>query len=267
MSDKPPKDNDKWKAVAVAEPNLPSIYELSERPLEAGLWCLCVSKGKFRTEYLSFAGLEKILKEFLDLPISALQLKRAFARAGRRVIRNSSGKEIKISQPGESYLRSLRKHEPLNVVYVSPGRPRTATKTLETLIKSLRKGTLLIADPYYGVKTFDVLEAFAKHHKEIRFLTTRIGGGEKQTLVSRVAKDFQKEFGKKVQVKLTSTNDLHDRYIISEGAFFLVGQGIKDLGNKESFIVGVEDRYGKDIRKSLEKLFDQRWASATPLGQ
>ncbi len=265
MSGKPFKEKVKWKAVAVTQTNLPSIYELSDRPLEAGLWCLYVSKERFRTEYLSFAELEEILKEFLDLPISALQLKRAFARAGKNVIRNSSGKGIKISQPGESYLRSLRKHEPLNVVYVSPDRPRTATKTLETLVKSLPKGTLLITDPYYGVKTFDVLESFAKHHKQIRFLTARIGGGEKQAAVSRVAKDFQREFGKKVEIRLTSPTELHDRYIISDGIFFVVGHGIKDLGRKESLIVGIEDRYGKDIRKTLEKAFGQRWATATPL--
>lgn len=265
MSGKPLKKKAKWKRVAVTQANLPSIYELSDRPLEAGLWCLCVSKETFRTEYLSFAGVEEILKEFLDLPISALQLKRAFARAGKNVIRNSSGKGIKISQPGESYLRSLRKHEPLNVVYVSPNKPRTATKTLESLVKSLRKGTLLITDPYYGVKTFDVLETFAKHHKQIKFLTAKIGGGDKQAVVARVAKDFQKEFSKKVEIKLTSLSELHDRYIIADGIFFVVGHGIKDLGRKESLIVGIEDRYGKDIRKTLERVFHQRWANARPI--
>ena len=265
MSGKPLKKKAKWKRVAVTQANLPLIYELSDRPLEAGLWCLCVSKETFGTEYLSFAGLEEILKEFLDLPISALQLKRAFARAGKNVIRNSSSREIKISQPGESYLRSLRKYEPLNVVYVSPNKPRTATKTLESLVKSLHKGTLLITDPYYGVKTFEVLETFAKHHKQIRFLTAKIGSGEKQAMVARVAKDFRKEFGKKVEIKLTSSKELHDRYIIADGIFFVVGHGIKDLGHKESFIFGIEDRYGKDIRRTLERVFSQRWAKATPI--
>lgn len=265
MSGKPLKEKTKWKRAAVTQANLPSIYELSDRPLEADLWCLCVSKETFRTEYLSFTGLEEILKEFLDLPISALQLKRAFARAGKNVIRNSSRKEVKISQPGESYLRTLRKREPLNVVYISPDRPRTATKTLETLVKTLPRGALLITDPFYGVRTFDVLESFAKHHKQIKFLTARVGGGEKQATVSRVAKDFQKEFGKKVEIRLFSPTELHDRYIISNESFLVVGHGIKDLGHKESFIVGIEDRYGKDIRKTLKTVFDRRWATAKPI--
>lgn len=252
----------KWKSLVVSKAELPSIYGFNGKPLEAGLWCLYVSKHDFGVDYLTYENLENILREFLDIPITAIQIKRAFAPAGVKIMKNTHGEGYKISSPGEIYLRSLKKNEPLNIVYVHPDKPRTATKNLESLIKSIPKDTLLICDPYYGLKTLEVLEVFVKHHKEIKFLTAKIGGGEKATTLARAISEFKKENGKKVEIKVSSGNDLHDRYIIAKDRFFIIGHGIKDLGSKESLIVGVEDRYGKDIRKTITLVFQKRWASA-----
>jgi hypothetical protein len=76
--------------------------------------------------------------------------------------------------------------------------------------------------------------------------------------------DFKKEYGT-VELRRSSGKDLHDRYIIARGHFFIIGHGIKDLGNKESLIVAVEDKYGRDIRLTIAKNFNARWKSATPL--
>ena len=253
----------KWKSFAVSKTDIPSVHEFVEKPLEAGLWCLYVSKQDFGTDYLTYENLENILREFLDIPITSKQIKKAFARAGKKIIKNGKGEGYKISNPGEAYLRSLKKDEPLNVVYINPDKPRTATKTLEGLIKSISKDILLICDPYYGLKTLEVLELFAKHHKEIKFLTAKVGGGEKSTTLNRAVSDFKKEYNKKVEIKLFPGNELHDRYVIAKDRFFIIGHGIKDLGSKESLIVVVEDRYGKDIRKNITSVFNQRWAKTT----
>lgn len=255
----------KWKSCAVSQTDIPSVHEFTDKPLEAGLWCLYVSKKDFGTDYLTYDALENILREFLDLPITAKQIKKAFARAGKKVIKNGRGEGYKISNPGEHYLRGLKKDEPLNVVYINPDKPRTATKTLEGLIKSIPKDTLLICDPYYGIKTLEVLETFARYHKEVKFLTAKIGGGEKVATLTRAITDFKKEYGKKVEIRLFSGNDLHDRYIIAKDRFLIIGHGIKDLGSKESLIVVVEDRYGKDIRKNISSAFSQRWTKAKTL--
>jgi hypothetical protein len=255
----------KWKSLAVANTDLPSIYDFVARPLEAGLWCLYVSKNDLATDYLTCDDLENILQEFLDFPISSLSLKRAFARAGKKVIKAPNDGGFKISNPGEAYLKGLRKNEPLNVVYVNPTKPRTAKKELESLIKSIPKGELLICDPYYGLRTLEVLEVFAKYHKPIKFLTARAGGGEKHTTLANAVRDFKKEYGSKVELKLAASKDLHDRYIIGKNYILIVGHGIKDLGSKESLIVVVEDRYGKDIRRVITSNFNTRWASATAI--
>jgi len=260
------KGNKKWTSAAAHRTDLPLIHDFVAEPLEAGLWCLCVSKKDFGVDFLTYDEMEQILSNYLDLPITAIQLKRAFARAGKKIIKNSNGDGYKISSnPGEIYLRGLKKDEPLNVVYVNPDKPLTAKKNLESLVKSMPKGILLICDPYYGLKTLDVLEVFAKYHKEVRFLTSKIGGGEKALTLSHAISDFKKEQKKRVEMRLTSGKDLHDRYVIAGDRFLIIGHGIKDLGNKESLIVVVGDQYGRDIRKTLEYNFNQRWGSATTL--
>lgn len=252
--------------LAVSRADLPSVYGFTKAPLDAGLWCLFVSKDEFGADYLTYEEVQTILQEFLDMPITIKRLQKAFAPVvGKKIIKSSNGDGLKISKPGETYLKGLRKDEPLNVLYVNPNKPRTARRTLESLVRTLPKGELLICDPYYGLRTLEVLEVFAKHHKKIRFLTARVGGGEKQATLSRAITDFKKEYSKKVEMRTISHNDLHDRYIISTDQFLIVGHGIKDLGDRESLIVGVKDRYGKDIRKTITANFEARWTAGNPI--
>ena len=255
----------KWKSLAIGTLEIPPIYEFADKPLEAALWCLYVSKNDLGNDYLLQGDIEYVLQEFLDIPIDAISIVRAFARAGKRVIQAPAGTGYKISRLGEEYLRGLKKNEPLNVVYINPNKPRTAKKNLESLIASIPKDELLICDPYYGLRTLEVLEAIAKHHRSIKFLTAKAGGGENKATLPNAIADFQKEYKGKIELRLASGADLHDRYILAKSQFLIVGHGIKDLGNKESLIVVVEDRYGKDIRKTIAKNFHTRWALGKPL--
>lgn len=259
-------DKKKWRVLAVSRVDLPSVYGFTSNPLEAGLWCLYVSKEEFGVDYLTYEDVQHVLQEFLDLPITVKRLQKAFApAAGKKLIKNPLGEGFKISRPGETYLKGLKKDEPLNVIYVNPDKPRTARKTLEALVRSIPKDEIRICDPYYGIRTLEVLEVFAKRHKKIKFLTARIGHGEKQATLTRAVTDFKKELGSKVEIKLVAANDLHDRYIISKDQFLIIGHGIKDLGGRESLLVAVQDRYGKDIRKTITSKFDTRWAAGTAL--
>lgn len=259
-------DKKKWRMLAVSRVDLPSVYGFMKSPLDAGLWCLYVSKDEFGVDYITYEEIQTVLQEYLDIPITIKRLQKAFAPVvGKKIIKSSTGEGLKISSPGETYFKSLKKDEPLNVLYVNPNKPRTARRTLESLIRSIPKGELLICDPFYGLRTLEVLEAFAKHHKKIRFLTARVGGGEKQTTLNRAITDFKKEHSKRVEMRVVSHNDLHDRYIISTDQFLIVGHGIKDLGDRESLIVVVQDRYGKDIRKTITANFEQRWSAGSTL--
>lgn len=254
-------ERNKWKSVAITTPELSSVHDFIGQPLNAALWCLYVSKNQFNTDYLTCEYIGIILQEFLDIPLTAAQITKALAPAGKKVIRRKADNSYKISSVGEKHLTSLKSHQPLNVVYVDPNKPRTAKKNLSTMVTSFSKDWVLICDPYYGMKTLEVLEVFAKHHKTVKFLTAKIGGSEKANLLATAVADFKKEF-KNVEIKMVAGNDIHDRYIITKGSFLIIGQGIKDLGNKESLIVAIEDRYGEDMRHIIMDAFNKRWTTA-----
>lgn len=250
----------KWQKIAKENKDIPSIYDFVEEPLEAGLWCLYISKHIFNKEYLTTEEIENILQNYLGIPTKAIQLARAFARASKKIIKRKKDKAYQISWIGEDYLKSLKMKNPLRIIYLAPNKPITAETSLEELIKSVKKGNLFITDPYYGLKTLKILCDFAEYHKNIHFLTAQLGGGEKINIVKNFLKDIKREYKNKIEVRIyPNKNELHDRYIIGEDIFFIIGHGIKDLGKKESLIIAVEDKYGKDIRKILENAFRQRW--------
>lgn len=256
------KNNEKkkWKLATEKIKEIPSVFNFVEKPLEVGLWCLYINKRNFNGDYLTAEDIENILVDYLDIKIKAIQVKRTFARAGEKIIENKKDKTYKISWTGGKYLKSLKIENPLRIIYLAPDKPITAENSLDNLIKSIKKGNLLITDPYYGLKTLKTLCGFAEHHNSVHFLTAQLGGGEKVSIVNNFLKDIKKEYKDKVEIRIYShKNELHDRYILGKDIFFIIGQGLKDLGNKESLIIGVEDRYGKDIRKILEKAFLERW--------
>jgi len=256
----------KWQAV-INQDQIPGVLDLPKKnTLALGLWCLYVSKHSFEVDYLTYEDIENILREYLDIPITTAKLKKSFAPAsGSKIIQGKGGVGCKISTAGEDYLKGLRKDGLLNVVYVDPNRPREAKQNLEGLVKSISKDELFICDPFYGSNTLDVLEAFVKHHKKINFLTAKPGGSEKPATLAAAVGAFKKQYGSKVELKLASAGDFHDRYIIAKDCFLIIGHGIKDLGGKESLIVVVKDQVGKDIRKTLLANFHTRWASAVAL--
>jgi len=250
----------KWKLLAEKIKEIPLVFNFVKKPLEAGLWCLYISKNKFSKDYLRAEEIGDILQDYLGIPIKTIKIIRAFARAGDKIIVRKADKDYKITWPGEEYLKSLKIENPLTVIYLAPNKPVTAESSLNNLIKSIKKGNLLVTDPYYGLKTLKTLCEFAEYHKSVQFLTAQLGGGEKVSIVNNFLEDLKKEYKNKVEIRIyPNKNELHDRYILSKDIFFIIGQGLKDLGNRESLIIGVEDNYGKDIRKILEKTFWERW--------
>ena len=251
-------EKEKWQEIAKNIKEIPPIFNFAEEPLKAGLWCLYVSKNKFNKNFLNPREIENILQNYLGIPITRIQIIKAFARAGKKII--SERKNYQISYLGEEYLKSLKVKRLIKIIYLAPQKPITAENSLNEVIESIKKGTLFITDPYYGLKTLKILCKFAEHHKAVYFLTAQLGGGEKVAIVNSFLKDMNKEYKNRIKIRIYPIkNELHDRYIISEDAFFIIGQGLKDLGNKESFIVVIKDRWGKDIRRILKKVFLERW--------
>lgn len=127
-------------------------------------------------------------------------------------------------------------------------------------IISLLKGNLDIVDPFYGHGTFYVLEKFGKKRK-IRFLTCTLGNDEQKnpSKFTIGLNRFRKEFKNIEMRKYPKSYELHDRYIIADNAFVVVGHGVKDLANRESFVIYLPNNLVKGFLPSLRKIFSLRW--------
>lgn len=133
-------------------------------------------------------------------------------------------------------------------------------------IIELLKGDLCIVDPFYGNGTFYVLAKFGKI-KKIRFLTTTLGSEEKknQTNFDIGLRKFKKEFKNIEMKKYNKFYELHDRYIIADNYLIIIGYGIKDLANKESFAISLPKNFVKGFLPYLKKIFEARWKKSSNL--
>jgi hypothetical protein len=162
---------------------------------------------------------------------------------------------------GRREVEPLLQRGGINVQYIEGGKPRTARKVLAELVQSF-KGEVSICDPYYGLRTLDALDAIPKSCT-VHFLTAQTS--ENSAKLTGPISDFKRE-RPKVELRLfPNPKDLHDRYILSSQTLLILGQGIKDIGNKESFVIAVSADYAPDLIATMRDTFDNRWKVATPL--
>jgi hypothetical protein len=133
-------------------------------------------------------------------------------------------------------------------------------------IINLLKGDLCIVDPFYGNGTFYVLEKFGKSRK-IRFLSCKLGDEEQKntTNFDINLKRFRKEFKNIEMRRYYKYYELHDRYILADNGLVIVGHGIKDLANKESFVAFLPKSLVAKFLPVLKKSFDDRWKKSSNL--
>ena len=79
-------------------------------------------------------------------------------------------------------------------------------------------------------------------------------------IFSRHLAELRKE-NYQIEVGVYSSSDLHDRYIMDEKSFWLSGNSLNHLGDKESFIVCL----GEDVRQSMMTTFNNRWKVTTKI--
>ena len=116
----------------------------------------------------------------------------------------------------------------------------------------------MLVDKFYSRESLDTLEQFGKT-RQVEFLTAEMSRNENSRKFKNELKRFKKEY-KNIQIRLFSKGyELHDRYIITDDSFILLGRGIQDLGEKESFVVLFKNKIGKDIKITLKAKFIERW--------
>lgn len=245
---------------------LRSLYAL-ETPLLQALWVLRYAKDYSRNEVLSVEEICDVLKE-LEVPANPRVIVNALNRAEKKVIYEDFDDEdsvggYSIAWLGRTALEEALAKGAIDVWFIEPSTRWRAYKHLGELGKML-PGALDIVDPYFGRRTLDSLELFLERKEKVRFLTFRTSEDERGLL------EQFKDFGAShpnLEMRRAGADgrELHDRYALSEKAIAILGQGIKDIGAKESFVVKLDKELAPEILGDARRRFDSRWVAATLL--
>lgn len=227
------------------------------------LWILNICKENTLSEALSPTGISHIAYKILEEDIHKNSISKALSRAGKKIKRHGGG-FVEIMGPGKKELEKLRSLDQNKITLITGERPWTdKNKEFMGLISGLKR-EIFILDPYYGLETLHVLSSFG-NTKKVYFLTSKMGGGETPALVNKEIARFKKEF-KNIEMRTyPKFDELHDRYIISDNFFVIVGHGLKDIGNKECFLIAIPAEDVKEVITTLKINFKKRWKNSTIL--
>jgi hypothetical protein len=228
-------------------------------PLIKGLIILTLAQDKLGYEYLSADEIITIL-ETLGITVLRRGLINSFNRSDNEKIKidnNGEYPKYKAMIIGKEYVKEWFLPIGPNVLYVEGGKPFSTRKKLDKIFQSL-KGDIRICDTYLGERSFDIISTLPKESK-FKFLTSNLS--EKPEKIRSIQKDFQKEYPKS-EFRLYPNKDLHDRYIVTANYLLIIGHGIKDIGNKESFIIIIDSSIGQDTIDTVITNFDEKWKSS-----
>lgn len=238
-----------------------------ETPLDQVLWILWVIQDEFRHQLPIYANEISELLELRGIALDDLQVERALARAGSRVKRKILDQEdgknaYKIMEAGKEYLREKYVGGNVRALVLDGSKPWTDRYLTTPEIAKDLKGRVCVLDKFYGDGSIAILHHL-RHCKPLHFLTAETR--ENQGAFLRELKAFKKECPS-VEVRLfPNKHELHDRYILTSDSLVIIGHGIKDLGNKESFVMILTGTMGAEVRLTLQQKFDERWSMSTPI--
>ena len=145
------------------------------------------------------------------------------------------------------------------VFFIRTGTPWSAHITLEELFTDL-SDAVCICDPYYGIGSLLRL-SLLRRCSPIRFLTQQPDHKEGQRL-DRAIQEWKTEHGN-TEFRCHQGRDLHDRFVLTNDELVLLGHGLKDIGNKDSFIVKIHSSLAPDLLETVRESFEAKWQGAT----
>jgi hypothetical protein len=215
------------------------------------LWALDMLSDQSEDRFAA-AEIATFLVETCGISTYRQAVTKALDRSGNRCHKNGAG--YKLMEPGR---RALADQISNRVIFIESGKPFTTKNiVLRDLLQRL-KNRILICDPYLDVHTLDVLFKNVDKNIPVQILTRNIADKPAGTFHRHLA-ELRKE-GFQIQVAQHTSSELHDRYIMDDHTFWLSGNSLNHLGNKESFLVAL----GEDVRQSMLMLFNSRWTAAT----
>lgn len=238
-----------------------NLRQIENSPLRLGLAVLSLAKELFREEYLNAYEVSEALDR-LGFNIKRDQLVRAFSKANGKIrVNEFEGVEkYKIMDRGEREIENILFINHSELIYIDAGKPYNARRKLEDILRLL-SGEVIICDPYCGVNSLAAL-ALIPRTSSIKLLTSTI---ENQAIFTTELTGFRVQYANVEVRRFTQPRTLHDRYILDSQNLFIIGHGIKDIGNRESFIIQFHSNVAQDIMDDLKVQFDTRWLAATPI--
>ncbi len=124
----------------------------------------------------------------------------------------------KLMTKGKREIEHALGGEKLSVVRIEQNQPRTARLELTEVFKGF-KSSVKICDPYYGVRTLDLLDNIPKKTK-VQFLTSITN--EEGRKLQGALKDFKKERPNVEFRKVGKRAGLHDRFAVTKDSLLLL---------------------------------------------
>lgn len=205
------------------------------------------------TDRFGSAEIANYAVDNLGISTSRQAVQAALTKATKsKLCHKENGGKFKLMESGQhELLKQMRKG---SVTLLEPGKPFSAGVELGHIFSQM-SGVARISDPYVDEKTLGVIHKhFVDTQLSIKILTSKISNPTqfKSELVKLKVERVN------IEVRKIGKGILHDRYFMDDNHFWFSGNSLNNLGNKESFIVRLDD----DIRQSMLKTFDSRWQSA-----
>ncbi len=201
--------------------------------------------------------------EAAGVAVKKLSISRALARASGYISSRKEENETsyKLMTKGKREIEQALGGEKMSVVRIEKNQPRTARLKLGDILRSL-SGIVRICDPYYGVRTLDLLDNILVKTK-VQFLTSKTNEAGRK--LQGAMKDFKRE-RPNVEFRLARKDaGLHDRFVITNNLILILGHGLKDIGGKESFIIHLDKFLVPDLIKETIKAFNAKWNAGTTI--
>lgn len=204
------------------------------------------------TDRFGSTEIAKYIVDNLGISTSKQSVQAALTKATKNKLCHKASSGFKLMKSGQDEL--LKQMQKGRVILLGPSRPFSASVELGNIFSQM-SGVVRFSDPYVDDKTLDIIHKyFAKIKLSVKILTSQIANQK------RFKRDLEKmnTEGISVEVRKIDKGILHDRYFIDDKHFWLSGNSLNNLGNKESFIVMLSD----GIRQSILQTFNSRWQSA-----
>jgi len=241
-------------------------FERYDKPLEMGLWVLWVAKEKLDITKLTAYQIADVLVQAMEVSIEPRSIVNSFNRTkGKKVHIYCEEKETYygIMKAGKDHLIAKAGAGSIQVYYFEAGKRYYSKNVLANNILAGLKGEIKIVDPYCGARTLDILSKAGTEN--VKFLThlENLSENNKNSFL-RELKDFKSEHAN-VEFRNCADKEIHDRYVISYNELVILGHSMKDLGEKESFAIVLNNKANKNIFDALIEVFNRRWKKASPI--